>query len=411
MNGLRYRFFIYLILVSAELYSQPSSTIYSMFGIGNIENQGFGVSRALGGTGLALSSEESLNNLNPASYSGIDTLSVHFEFGTEGKYSKYKDYKTSKEVFDGSLTYLALGLRLNKWWATSFGIAPYSSVGYSIKTIDKISGDVNSFMKTTTGSGGLTNLYFSNSFSVLKGFSLGVNASFLFGSINYNEKSDLFQYSLDEKSHFSSLIMDYGLQYSFKFRETEYSVGLVFGNEKNLQPTNEIFLINPTDTLSITIENEENIVIPRKTGAGILINHKDKFKAALDYTTNNWQGADFENDMIKTVNSEKYCMGFEYNPRASSNKGGLSNLSYRLGGYYDKSYLIINNQNITTKAITFGVGIPFRSTIYNTFSTINVSVELGEEGTLENKLIKSNYLLLHLNLSLHDLWFIKRKYD
>jgi len=42
---------------------------------------------------------------------------------------------------------------------------------------------------------------------------------------------------------------------------------------------------------------------------------------------------------------------------------------------------------------------------------INLSLEAGMNGTKENGLIRENYLLLHLNMSLRDIWFMKPKYD
>lgn len=54
-----------------------------------------------------------------------------------------------------------------------------------------------------------------------------------------------------------------------------------------------------------------------------------------------------------------------------------------------------------------GVGIPMKRELSN----INVSFELGDYGTLSDDLIKENYLLIHLNISLQDKWFQKRKVD
>ena len=46
-----------------------------------------------------------------------------------------------------------------------------------------------------------------------------------------------------------------------------------------------------------------------------------------------------------------------------------------------------------------------------TKSEINLSVEVGERGTINNNLIKEQFLDFQIGLSLSDIWFVKRKYD
>jgi len=47
---------------------------YTQFGLGLIERQGNAMSRGMGGTGYALRDPYSINHLNPASYSAVDSL-------------------------------------------------------------------------------------------------------------------------------------------------------------------------------------------------------------------------------------------------------------------------------------------------------------------------------------------------
>jgi len=47
----------------------------------------------------------------------------------------------------------------------------------------------------------------------------------------------------------------------------------------------------------------------------------------------------------------------------------------------------------------------------NDYSMINLSLDAGQNGTTSKGLIKENYFILHINLSLHDIWFLKPKYD
>jgi hypothetical protein len=58
-------------------------------------------------------------------------------------------------------------------------------------------------------------------------------------------------------------------------------------------------------------------------------------------------------------------------------------------------------------AASVGFGIPLK----NDYSMINISLEVGKNGTSDKGLIQENFYLLHVNFSLHDIWFLKPKYD
>jgi len=51
------------------------------------------------------------------------------------------------------------------------------------------------------------------------------------------------------------------------------------------------------------------------------------------------------------------------------------------------------------------VGIPYDVNI------INLSLEYGEEGTLEKGLIKTDYWLIYLSVSLFEFWLINPRND
>ena len=61
--------------------SNGSSSSYSRFGLGTLENQAQGFSKAMGGTGLGYRAGNRINTLNPASYSAIDSTTLLLEAG------------------------------------------------------------------------------------------------------------------------------------------------------------------------------------------------------------------------------------------------------------------------------------------------------------------------------------------
>jgi hypothetical protein len=399
-----------LLLSQSSLFSQVSSSPYSLFGSGQIMDKGFGISDAMGGTGIAFQSKNALNNLNPASYAGLDSLSFLFEVGMYGKFSRFETSQQINHTFDGNIRYLAIGFRVTHWWAISLGCAPVSSVGYNISTTDNIEGELTPYTKKYTGTGGINQFYISNAFNLGKYIALGFNTSYIKGSVTQTETiesvSDLSGYFLKKTNYVNSIIFDYGIQFKKEIGNLNYSTGLTFGNQKKLNTRSEKYLGFDEDTISIVTENT-NYLIPKRYGIGIAVSKATKFCAGIDYSKENWSAAAFDNPYLVTRNSQKISFGVDYCPRTETRNYGFSNLNYQLGAYYKSSYLVIDNIPTNIAALTFGLGIPLRKQ----FTRINISAEIGQTGSLKHGLIKENYYLLNLNFSLHDKWFIKPKYD
>ena len=68
---------------------------------------------------------------------------------------------------------MAMGFRIMPNWSASIGIAPYSTVGYKIATDNYVDGTVDeNFKLEMTGSGGLNQFYWDNSYLLFKRLSL-----------------------------------------------------------------------------------------------------------------------------------------------------------------------------------------------------------------------------------------------
>ncbi len=403
--------FIVLTFSMIQVNAQLSSSPYTVFGAGQIEHNGFGVNEAMGGTGIGLPSSRSLNNVNPASYSGIDSLSFLFEVGFFGMLTRYKTSNAFQDHFNGNLRYLALGFRFTKWWAASLGIAPYSSVGYKIVSTAHIDGDLTDYTRTFTGKGGINQVYAGNSFRFFKNLSLGVNLSYLFGTIVQDEVfssgGQFGGYQIGKTHYIHNLHTDFGLQFSVFPGDWTGTLGLIYGNRKNLVNATETYLTYSSNTIELKDDGAEGFFIPAKYGIGLGIEKKQKLRLGIDYERRDWADSDFTNHLLNVRNSERMSAGIEYTPFTHYRERGLKRLYYRLGASLEKSYLVIAGEPINSLSFSAGVGIPVK----NELSLINLTLEAGKNGTMNKGLIQENYLILHANFSLRDLWFMKPKYD
>ncbi|MBN2175391.1 MAG: hypothetical protein JW731_14765 [Bacteroidales bacterium] len=417
-----------VILLFVETGAQTSiSSPYSALGLGNISNVNNIRNRAMGGIGIGVRDNSTVNYFNAASYTSIDTTSFVFGGGIVGNYTEFKTNSISEDFSAISLSHLLFGFPVTKWWKSSIGLIPFSNVGYNV--VDE---DYNDVLGTTQhvfeGSGGLSRFYWGNAIKPLKFLSIGINASYLFGTIDRTQYVSFpdSAYFVSSKTTSSLTIkdvyLDLGIQYFTNLKDDlSLVVGATFNPKINLG-ANKTFLSqtyygylttieNFKDTVLYEPEKKGTVLMPMGFGIGFTLQQKGKWTIGADYKFDKW--ADFEifgvNDSL--VNSHTLSLGGEYIPNINSITSYLQRINYRLGGKYAKSNLELRNEHIDNFGITFGFGLPLRSlAVRGTKSMINLGFEVGRRGTLTNDLIQENYATFYVGISIYELWFIKRRY-
>jgi hypothetical protein len=396
---------LFSIILINNAGAQSTSSIYSIYGLGNIEENSTGTNKGMGGTGIALPSEHSVNFLNPASYDGLDTVVTVFQLGFQGRYTKYSNYSNSQRLFDANFKYITMGLRVSKRLAASFGITTYSTIGYNINLDTQIDGSILTYTKNFTGSGGVNQVYLGGSYRLTKNLVLGVNAVYLFGNVTHTESSTTtrFRYELTSVDYLSNVNVNYGLNYNFAINKWKYNIGLTYNNGKKLITSNvtSIATLISTDTIR---SSNNSFRIPRAIGIGLAA-RKDYFKIAADYEYKAWGSNVFTNSVIQSRNSNRYSLGIEF-PSQGLNKGTNRMILYRFGAQYSTSYLVLKHTPINYRSVTVGAGIP----LFDHLSVVNMAFEFGMNGSELHGLVRETFYTLHLDLSLQDIWFIKKKY-
>lgn len=395
----------FLILIASQIgIGQVNNSVYSMFGVGQISDYSYGINQSLGGTGIAFQSDKWINYANPASYLGLSPSSYNLELGVYGIFSQAENATTRQNAGNGNFSYCSWSFSFTNRWAAILGIVPYSSVDYQITSADQIEGELISFEKQYTGSGGLSKVYVGNSFGITKGLAIGMNTAFILGHIEQRETAlseDSFSgYQLQNTRSAHSFHMDFGLQYSVFKNDWKYTLGAIYIPGKKLSTTDEIeFTYDDETTILEQDQQLASLRIPEKRGFGLAVKKGNTFKAGMDYEWQNWSTVHFSNPNLDTRNSDRFSFGLEYAPGERKKPG--ESFIYRLGAHYKKSYLEIDNTQINAMGIVLGLGIPNFNTIRNHF---NISLAYGREGTLDRGLIRNQYLTLNFGLSLHEFY-------
>jgi len=388
---------------------------YSRFGLGDLHFNGFSKNTHMAGLSAPFKSKYNLNNLNPASYSQLNLTS--FEMAFASTYHLSSNDSLNENNHTNFLQHIAIGFPVSKKCGASFGLYPYSSVGYSL--IESITLENRTEKYIYEGNGGLNTFYLGTSFDILRGLTIGVNANYHFGSLER-----LVAIEMDTSSEFNSRNItstrigdfnyDFGLIYSINFDNNyDLILGGTYSPKTRLKSYKDQLAYtylssNDYEYIKDTILNNslaDYINYPSSYSLGIGFGKEEKWFVGLEYKSQNWENFLLSGSNDSLAKNQRFGVGF-YLKTSDNNLEKYSKLiEYRGGFFYDNSLLKLNNQQLKNFGISFGVGLPLRKQ----FSTLNFGIILGQNGTTENNLIRERYANFNFGITINDKWFIKRK--
>jgi hypothetical protein len=406
--------FCAIIILPLKLYAQYSlNSTYSFFGIGDIKPALPIRSEAMGGVSLASPSENYINNLNPASLTRFDSTSFIFTAGIEGYLSSFQSRNVIKSAADLNFNHIALGFPVTKWWGAALGVSPLSRVGYNVTMYLPIEGTINYFKTKFSGSGGVTQYYMLNSIHPFKQLSLGINVSYLMGTIEHTELDKLSEFDYPDVTktdtrYFSNFYYLFGLQFDQNIGKHRLSAGITFSPPQKLKIRHDVEILIPgVDTIRSVPDNRDNFEMPLTIEAGIAFNINSVFELEFDYGLEKWSVVENSFRRARLTDSYHYNFGLEFSPSEKLTRSYLRMIKYRAGAYYQKNYIEMRGNEILDRGVTIGAGLP----IGRGRSTLDISIGLGRLGTLNDGLVQETYGSLKLGFNFHDYWFIKRRFD
>jgi len=440
------RFFIIVLLAVSAFGAKAQSTAtssspYSQFGLGDIVPQVLPQNIAMGDISTATNSIGGYFNINPLNPSSYST--IHYTVIDMGLYS---DILTLNQTGQASqtnanfrLSHVAFALPVTSRSALSFGLLPYSQLGYNYKTTQKNFGtgaaaDTNAVNYIYSGDGGLSKAYIGYGFGIGKHFSIGGNVSYIFGKLQEYSSTEIPTLpgtlnSREENSYaIGGINYDYGAQYTIDFSNTKHLI-LGYSASANSQINSQYTHIVSQytydssgnenvalDSITSTKAPKTKIQLPQINHFGLTFVNEGKYLIGAEYSTANWSQLSIGGVNQGLQNSQTYNLGGQITPNINALGNYWATVDYKLGFIYDKTYIDVadplNNTstNIRSYAVTFGLGLPLHPSA-TAFYKINFAAEVGQRGTLANGLVKENYVNLHLSFTLNDKWFIKYKLE
>lgn len=449
-----------LLQVSAQVNSP-----FSRFGIGERTVVPFSTQRAMGDLSGGVSSFNFINHVNPASYTGFyqeeytpyqrivrkdsirlnpntgkeekvyyrdtiyrDTLSYVYksttlQTGVDGAMVNTLNTTENTSSGDGSLSYLAMGFPIPKFGGISFGLMPFSTVGYEV--INRTTFDTIDIAYRYEGKGGLRQFYVGGA-GKIKNLSIGFNARILFGNLTTSSlvyfpgMASSFGTNQLVRHTVGGLYWEFGAQYEAQLNKDLVLRLGVFGNpastintatdtinERVIFNTNEAFATVEQDTIAQDVPNA--IEFPLSYGGGIVLEKPGHWMIGADYKAERW------NDLTGFLanqpqnNSYRFMLGGQVAPDPQGTF--LARTKYRLGGYFGQTPLILSGRAVEDFGMTLGVGIPIIRPRQKLHSSMDIALQVGRLGNIQENGFAENYVRVTLGFNLNDNnWIFKSKY-
>lgn len=398
---------------------------YAAFGIGDVKYDNTVDISAMGGVSTAYVNDfnNKFNFSNPAANQNFGLTSFTIEATNENNYFKtdYLDTKSTKH--STYLSNISMAFPLAKKVKFGLGYQPYSSKAYEIVSSQDVDGTtkVNRF----SGNGTLSNVQGALSYQINPNFSLGFRTNFYFGKLSDKQEISFTDADLVNGFETTNVIKAFnfttGAVYQKKYendRKLTLGATYTFGTTGDMETrykNSTYYFVTSEDRFNENVIEEttskDKNLIPMQGSLGVGYGHDAKWFASTQFDFKKGQDIQFLGKPFNYQDSYRISAGGWYLPNYNNFRNYFSRVIYRFGAYYEKGNLQLNNKNINEYALTVGASLPFANSNINRMSYVDLGLELGKRGTIQNNLINQTFVNFKIGLNFADLWFRKTEYD
>lgn len=424
-------FLIISVCVSAQDGTYGAYSPYSIYGIGDISQEGSAFNKSMGGVGLATRNRRFINYMNPAAVTARDSLSFMADFGLQQSNKVYRqgDLRSAHNTFN--IYNFVMSFPIYRSSAFMVGITPFSDVGYdfsSIETDQNIIGNTGNISYDSYGTGSVYQVFAGAGVTLWKRLSLGAEAIYYFGNIDKVTNMDYSNSSYRSINSGSDLMVrgttgKFGLQYEQKLGgDVSMIIGATYRLSTSLKGTALNYRYANQDSVTDTLKNESTdlrkagLRFADELGVGISFKGGEKWSAEFNYLRSDWRNSGFDSasgfsvksdtETFSSTVSQSFRAGFEIVPNRNDIRYYLRRCAYRAGVYYDQSYYKLNGNNINSMGVTLGVTLP----VFRLYNGLTLGVDLGQRASTRNNMIRERYATFVVGFNIHDIWFQKVQY-
>ncbi len=407
---------------------------YSQIAFGDIQPAG-GVQQTSMGGSVSFVMPFTLNPANPASVSRLSkSKNTIYEAAATLQLKEIAQGSSNQRTFAGSLAYIAAAFPISKTVGIAIGLRPFSSVNYQNNVTQNVTNSDFVTDITYTGKGGLNMVYTDIGVDLTKNFradtlrhrlALGLRVGYVFGGITdetsvkirTGQLTDDVKTVFFQRNRWNDLLFEPALIYTYKLKKDQrlnFGATATIGRDMQTIRFLSVQRFSGGATSSLigadTLDREvvRKVRYPQKLSFGVSWEKDLKWAVTADFFTQDWQADINFNPKDKITRSWGASVGVQYIPDFYAVKKIFFKRNfYRAGFVYQQTPIISNGQNITDMAINLGVGIPI--VVQKSFSIVNLGFAFGQRGTLNNGLVRENYMRIQLGITINDRWFEKFK--
>lgn len=424
------RIFVLSSLVAGYFLNAQSigNSPYGAYGIGDVKYDNTVDISSMGGISTAYiwDFNNNFNFRNPAANTNLELTTIKVEGTNENNYYKSNYNNMSSTKHSTYLSNITIAFPITKKVKFGMGFQPYSSKSYNILTTSDLAGsDGISQNHRFHGEGSMNTVQAAFSYQVTPAFALGLRSNFYFGKL----------YDIEEAS-FTGAELISGYSNSYRIQSFNFTLGTTYqkklandhkitlgatytfgntGSMKNVY-TNSTYFYTVGEAKSYeTIIDQQTMYdkkfLPQEASFGVGYGHDTKWFLGAQADYKKGENFNYLGHTLAYQDSYRYSVGGWYLPNFNNFRSYFSRVIYRYGAYYEKGNLQINGTNINKYAVTAGVTLPFQKSNINRMNSIDLGLELGKRGTLDNSMIRQNFINLRVGINFADKWFGKKLYN
>lgn len=414
----------YSSMAQEDMTAQLGFTPYSIFGIGDIYQQGTAYNLSMGGAGIAERNTRYINILNPAAITARDDKSFMMDFGLFNNNSIYTQNKKKSANNITNMRDIVFTMPITKNSAFKVTLAPYSNSGYKFTSHEKddnIVANIGDITYDHVGSGSIYQVTLGAAYTFFNRLSIGAEGQYYFGNVSrytsmtFTTATHYKDIEAGKEYVYSAFSFKGGIQYQQPIGDRhELILGATYAMRTNLKGRMVDYSYGSTtlsvDTVYYAVENISGRQIPGEVGVGVSFKEKDKWTVMFDYAFQDWRTSKFDDTPgvnFATAKSQSFRAGFEYVPNRYDIRYYHRRISYRGGMYHKRTYMMLDGKQISATGVTLGVGLP----VFRYHNSVNIGTDIGFKGAFDKQSVKEWYFTFNVGINIHDIWFIKPLYN
>lgn len=407
--------------------SNPDGSLYSRFGIGELQSFPSSQIEAMGGVAPSMHSLNYLNFSNPGTWA--DQVLTRAAAGFTYQTLDISDATDNRSrLSSGFLNAVQFSFPLlERRLGVAIGFLPFSRVSYRVEQPGTLfptnpEPDTVAYTVSFEGSGGLQQIVGGLGYRFSPNFSVGASVQGFFGIIENGRRTSIFEAGFQRtnvttETRLTGITGTLGSLYTARslLGEDDFvTVGAAFTLPTTLSGERVRTLGEGLDRDTLSAVGSGSVRLPLRLEAGIAYHPNPRWIVSTGGKYEPW--TEFESDFSFPAvgvegdplsNRIRAGAGVEFLPAGADQLSPyLTRIAYRLGFYLDRSYISPSpDESIRTMAVTGGLSLP----TLMSGTRLDINIDVGSRGTTNDNLVQDVFFRLSANVNFGERWFQQTK--